>query len=489
MAALVAIAALSLGVFLSSSAAAPSESGNSGLDGFWVSDGYGFLFEIHGRKMRLSLTTVHSCAPVAVARRTANTPPGAEAAFVVDKKRSLPVLDVDSGLLTISAGRKRDVKRLRVDGAISDIVLARAVAEPPTCAKRHNTPLHNFDVFWETFREQYPFFALKGVDWDAMRSRFRSRITNSTTPAQLFAIFVEMIKPLEDAHTSVELESKDLDFTGERPDPQPLRDADFKRVTKIIDSQLVQKRRSFANGHVSFGRLPHGIGYLRLTSFSEYTDSGRISEALVELDRALDVAFAGPMAGLVIDVRVNDGGSDVLGVAIASRLTRKAYTAYAKAARNDAVDPHAFTTPQVITVAPSTDTRFDGPIAVLTSRYSVSAAETFTQALLGRPGDACSSVVRIGENTQGVFSDVLLRTLPNTIAFELPNEVYTTDGKSFDQVGIAPHIRTGLVFKRSNLSAGHDPELDAAMKALTSKHRCPGDPVSDSAPGQGPTSR
>jgi hypothetical protein len=34
-------------------------------------------------------------------------------------------------------------------------------------------PLGTFDVFWTTYAENYPFFALKGIDWNAVRDRDR----------------------------------------------------------------------------------------------------------------------------------------------------------------------------------------------------------------------------------------------------------------------------------------------------------------------------
>ncbi|GHO90216.1 hypothetical protein KSF_002640 [Reticulibacter mediterranei] len=434
--------------------------------GIYRSDGYGFFVQIDHDKLLLSQTTAISCFPVAVAVRAADTPTGTRQ-FIVDEKRSKPksLLDVTSGLLTVSAGKTKDEKRLHVDGAISDIVLERVPAQPKTCVQPMvNTPVNNFDIFWNTFRENYPFFKQHGLNWDAVREKFRPQVTPATTPAQLEATFVEMIKPLQDAHTAVNLPSQHLTFTGERPDPQPVTDAEFRQANRIVDSRLVGKRQSFANDHISFGLLPKDIGYLDISSFDDYTDSGRSSDALDALNHALDVAFAKPLNGLVIDVRNNGGGSDAYGVAVASRLTRQGYVAYAKTARDDPNNPSTFTAPQSVTVQPSARSSFHGPIALLTSRYSVSAAETFTQALLGRP-----NITRIGENTQGVFSDIMLRVLPDGITFGLPNEVYTTDGRSYDVVGFTPDICTGLVFKRTNLRAGYDPELDAAMNVLTQK--------------------
>lgn len=129
-----------------------------------------------------------------------------------------------------------------------------------------------------------------------------------------------------------------------------------------------------------------------------------------------------------------------------------------------------FTPGQRVTIQPAAGRRFTGPVAVLISRYSVSAAETFTQALINRT----PAVVRVGEPTQGVFSDVLTRTLPNGWTFGLSNEIYLTDGRHYDITGVPPTVPTGLVFNRANLRAARDPELEAAMRQLTGTPPTPG---------------
>jgi C-terminal processing protease CtpA/Prc len=75
-------------------------------------------------------------------------------------------------------------------------------------------------------------------------------------------------------------------------------------------------------------------------------------------------------------------------------------------------------------------------------------------------------VMRIGLNTQGVFSDVLGRKLPNGWSFGLPNEVYPTkDGKAFDGAGIPPDLQVPF-FSREDLAIGRDAALDKAMEIL-----------------------
>lgn len=91
----------------------------------------------------------------------------------------------------------------------------------------------------------------------------------------------------------------------------------------------------------------------------------------------------------------------------------------------------------------------------------MSGAETFIQALMGR-----QQVTRIGENTQGVFCDVLDRHLPNGWTFGLPNAVYrTAQGKAFDVQGIPPDIEVP-VFNDVDVAAGRDPSIEMAKRIL-----------------------
>ena len=128
-------------------------------------------------------------------------------------------------------------------------------------------------------------------------------------------------------------------------------------------------------------------------------------------------------------------------------------------------DPLVFTPLQGTQVRPSRRAHFHGPIVLLTGRHSVSAAETFTMALMGRK----PAVTRMGENTQGVFSDVLGRRLPNGWRFGLPNEIFVTEsGKAFDGPGIPPDIKVP-VFLKEDLEKGRDGGIEKALQLLMEK--------------------
>lgn len=277
-----------------------------------------------------------------------------------------------------------------------------------------------------------------------------------------------MIEPLQDTHTGLEADDIHAEYDGWRNDPNHLEESDWKKGASIIESKYVRGAlQSYCKNHIQFGILNHSIGYLRVTTFYDYADEGGYVNEVQCLQQSLDSIFksAGKLDGLVIDVRLNHGGDDPLGIEIASRLTEKKYLAYTKAARNNSdMDAPIHLTPlQATWVAPSERPGFKGKIALLIGPDTVSAGETFTMALMGRE----PHVIRIGLNTQGVFSDVLNRSLPNGWRFHLPNEIYfTAEGKAFDAIGVPPDVRVPF-FDQKDLQSGRDPPLEKAIDWLT----------------------
>ena len=74
-------------------------------------------------------------------------------------------------------------------------------------------------------------------------------------------------------------------------------------------------------------------------------------------------------------------------------------------------------------------------------------------------------VTRIGEPTNGIFSDVLLRKLPNGWGFFLSNERYFSHEKvNYEKVGIPPDIE--IFMTEADLAMEKDSILDAALQML-----------------------
>ncbi|MFJ7331862.1 S41 family peptidase [Streptomyces sp. NPDC101110] len=454
-----AATAIALTLTLAAAATAPataaSAPGKPGTDGVWRMDGYGTVLSLDGDTLQEFQTTSVSCLKGDRARRTG---PGT-------------YTTADGTTLTVRPGPGGNRATLGYDTSVGHRSLRRIQELPADCTRpTPKDPRTAFDVFWHSFAENYPFFAAKGVDWQAMRDRYRPEVHADTTRKELFGIFSAMVRPLYDAHVAV-LDGDQV-FAQVRPGtemPSPQLDAKVKQFIGERDLGGAPYRQDFANGRITYADLPGRAdqGYLRISGFAGYTaEDAPYPAHLAELDKALDTILTTErtrrLKGLIIDLRINGGGSDALGIRIAERLTDRPYVAYAKRARNHPTDPGRHTRPEPIRVVPAAGPRYTGPIAVLTSGTTVSAGETFTQALFDRPG----GTVRIGQPTQGVFSDVMERGLPNGMTAILPNEEFLDrSGRTYDGTGIPPHL-TEPVFTKGEFAEKRDSAFDRAVRVL-----------------------
>jgi len=430
-----------------SASASASTHAHDQLDGVWRTDGYSTIVRITGGTYELYDTTAISCI-----RDTTS--------------------DGDGSVSTFTAGPGPDHARWHIDANVNYRDLTRLPSLPAACTQATPaTPIETFDVFWRTFAENYPFFAQRGIDWKHVYDTYRPQVTATTTGAQLRDIFAAMITPLHDAH--VGLVADGVRVFSARPGTQvPNDDLDAQTVALIKHADLADATsplQTWCQGRVGFATLPGDIGYLRVAGFTGFTSADTSAANAAAFSAALDAIFTadrttGPnrLRGLVLDVRINGGGDDPLGLMLASRLTGHTFFAYAKQTRNDPTDPERFTTPQPFVVHPSAAPHYTGPISILAGGSTFSAGETVTQALLNRS----PRPVVVGENTQGVFSDILDRQLPNGWMFGLPDEEYLTpSGRTYDIAGIPPDV-TVPTLTPEQFADGTDPAFRVALDAL-----------------------
>lgn len=448
----VGTAALLLALALAATAPGAPGTG-TGLDGVWRTDGYGTLVTVGAWGMQEYQTTAVSCLKGDFSKARAEQ----------------GTYDSDGDVLTLRLASDTRHALLGDDSAVGHRRLTRISALPAACTRPSSTdPRASFDVFWQSFEENYPFFAAKGIDWHAVRDHYRPLVHENTPRSELFGIFSRMIEPLHDAHVLVQ--DGDRTYGVVRPGTTaPGRELD-SRVKKFVvarDLKGATGRQDFADGLITYADLDGGLGYLRIADFDGYDpDDDSYAADLTELDRMLNTvltpARTRSLRGLIIDLRVNGGGSDALGIHIAERLTDTPYVAYSKRVRNDPADPSRHTPPEPVRVTPARGPRYTGPVALLTGGSTISAGETFTQALIDRPG----RTVRIGQPTQGVFSDILVRYLPDGMAAWLPNEEFLTrTGRTFDGAGIPPDI-TEPVFTDEEFAKNRDSAFDRAVALL-----------------------
>jgi C-terminal processing protease CtpA/Prc len=426
------------------------------VDGVWRSDGYGWIIAVSGGRAQTFESTTVSCLPTPKLDQIGQPAPDGAVTF-----------GRASGAVETLHRTPNGQASLRLLGTAADIDMLPLPSVPAPCLRgTPDDPLTNFDIYWATYADNYNSFTRKNVDWKAARDRYRPMVNANTSPDELYTILTEMTAPLGDAHTSLE-EPGDQSFSGLRPGTRDEDTVSRREATSAVDKHLradlgVTDIAAYANGKIAYADLPDGRGYLRITAFDHYVDSDNSplrnrDELAGVLDKVFTRAHLSSWRGLVIDVRFNTGGDDALGLQVAGRLTDTPYTAYAKQARNDPADPTRHGPLRTVTVTPAAGLRYTGPVRLLISDLTVSASETFTEALLSRT----PAPSRVGTNTQGVFADDMQRTLPNGWTFGLGNEDYfAPDGHNYEGEGIPPTVQVP-VFTDDQLAQHGDAALDA----------------------------
>ncbi len=424
--------------------------------GVWRSDGYGMVWEFLPEGLQAWEITTTTCVRAARLAK-GPPPPGAAAAF----------FDGPATAWIVRPGWNATALVAHAPGTVSDVRFRRLAALPAVClAPTPNTIEGNFAVFEHTLREHYAFFGLRRMDWDGQVAEARRRLAGSPTPRDFYEALEQMVAPLEDLHTDVT--ATDLN----------LRVRHYRRAGGVIDPDryrallaapprryLTGGLESWCQDWIQFGELPDSVAYLRIMREYSYTPSGRFEDDSLALTAALDSIMPriARRRALVIDLRLNGGGADAIAMMIVSRLTNRSYQAFGKQGRSDPKRPDRFTPLQRVRIDPARGARFGGPTVLLTGPWTLSAGEVLTLALIGRS----PRIVRVGESTQGIFADELIRQLPNGWRFQLSSERYLApDGTNFEGAGIPPD-RMVPVFPESDQLSGRDGALEAALEILT----------------------
>lgn len=309
----------------------------------------------------------------------------------------------------------------------------------------------NFEALWKDFDQHYGTFQVRNLNWDSVYQVYSPKLNLESGDTELYAVLCQMLNTLDDNH--VVLEPTDHRFARHTSEADPIRSLtqDQMSLEVIRDKYLVDF--TDAAPEIKFGHLPNQLGYLYIDGFNF-----SIAHYEFELDRALN-ALA-DTKGLVLDIRNHSGGWDNIGQYVAGRFaqTRALYMVVKK---RSGPEHDQFSAPQEWWVQPSGNFQYKKPIALLTTDFTFSAAETFTLAM-----KRLSQVTQIGITTSGAFSDRIVRELPNGWRYTLTIGDYRDHaGKNWESKGLMPDVYL-LTNRATVFEQKKDVVLEKAMEIL-----------------------
>jgi carboxyl-terminal processing protease len=326
-------------------------------------------------------------------------------------------------------------------------------------------PEKNFEELWRTFRNRYPFFKLRNVDWQKQYDTYRPKVTIETSDDELFEIFCQMLDPLDDGHVQLIVKaSRDREKRFFSPEKKPKFWQEFSK--KQIKQLLKTTAKTLAaNG---FG-LPaeteawilhycrsQTFGYLRLLEL-EGVSKRKLVAALDTIARNFR-----ELHGFIIDVRDCPGGEDSIAITIIDRFCDRRRVAFHRKTKNGPGEDD-FTPLKTWYIEPQGDARFTGPIVLLTCDSVFSGGEAFTLAIKQLP-----HVTIIGDHTNGIFSYQLDKKLPNGWLYRLSYQVYlSAQLECYEGKGVPADIV--LLNKQADIQNGRDPLIIRALEVLKSR--------------------
>jgi carboxyl-terminal processing protease len=411
----------------------------SNFDGVWRSRGYGWVWSIEDGRVNAYEESGDFC--MKSPRR----------AFDVD--RSDTQLDSDGAVF-----------RLLDEDDQYRYIFDKIESVPSPCLATPNSdPISVFDAAVKTLDAHYAFFGQRSIDWSQAVETARATVTSKTSDLSLFRTISRLLSGFRDSHVSLEGTVGDDEIEYEpaaqmasrraaasKPSASPDAAGDWPGYWNpaVVEELLGDTAETALDGEMTYGLIDGDIGYLSIKSMSGYSHR--------EADRATEKAlklFRGAKA-VIIDISLNDGGYDMSAKRIAGHFAKDRELAYSKYAGDSKVAVE----PQSNYLEPRGDNYFAGPVYVLTSETTVSAAEIFVMAMRALP-----NVTQIGETTDGSLSDILTKPLPNGWSLSLSNEVYLdSNGAAWEGKGIPPKIAFDVTAKNH----ASDQDIAAARQLI-----------------------
>jgi C-terminal processing protease CtpA/Prc len=353
------------------------------------------------------------------------------------------------GIGKFSLERVDNLLQMTDEGSQVTYTLRKQSQDYPESLKEvtDDTQTGKLQMFYEDLKENYAFAEIYRMNFDREYKRCAAMITDESTNEEVYQAMCSMVTKLDDGHVSITMGDKS--YCPSDYMPEWMKDKNqAKQLIQVIKDNYLKDYYRFKNCYIRYGTLREDIGYvvIQAIGMEKFDKSASTIDAMNRIIREFKDKDT-----LVIDLRFSPGGYDETALAIAGYFTDNAYLAYQK----QAYDKGDYTSVQNIYVK-SRDEYFPGNVILLTSGYTISAAETLGRDILANP---LGKVTVVGETTAGYYSDAIPKLLPGGIEYTFSMErYYWFDGTMLEGNGIEPNIE--IPFDINAVKDGKDPAID-----------------------------
>jgi carboxyl-terminal processing protease len=417
----------------------PNEDNNDSIKGIWQSIAYGKILKIDANSYKYFDITDISCLP-------------AKEGNISEVKNSM---QVSNDTLIVKRG-------------FSKYRYIRIKKLPDFCnqnSKDKNDISYNFEVFANTYKNHYAYFDLNKIDWDSLYINSKNKINSKSTEVDLYLVMEDMIERLQDNHGSIEPTDKVYELAENQiqselaeEETEELKEYGDFEIAGIVADYYLKEDLTKDTWLMKWGKMENNVGYIQIKAMFLYADLNlndslvkengfvstymdvydslnyeqQISEEVAGISKLMDTIMQDlkDTRHIIIDVRFNGGGQDVVALEILRRFNAdKKQIALKKARHNNS---YTIKTPIYLEPAKNPYTK---PVYLLTSQQSASATDMIALGSM-----ELNNLKRIGSHTNGAISDALQKTLPNGWYFSLSNEVYTDNNdKCYENIGVPVH--------------------------------------------------
>lgn len=331
-----------------------------------------------------------------------------------------------------------------------------------------------FEVFWQTFEDNYSFFKLRNINWKSTYKKYRLKVDSTTTDDSLFSILSQTVAPFYDDHINIIIPGK-KQFTAAKPSyflnefPETSsRDSLWAAVNETLYNHGFDKLQSigpeYRRKKLFYYSTSEEYGYIRI-------ERCFVSEATSD-DTKADSSLAGKLfdsvlqqmtnsKAIILDTRSNIGGNDEFAYAIAGRFVTKKILGHSKQTR--ITGTKKFTALEKWYITPQTISPYLNPLVIITNDQTASAGDVFAMIMKALP-----QTILVGENTLGIYSDMYGFELPNKWLVSLSNQKYVSS-KMVCYEGRGTPVDIRVKNTKQDISTMNDPVVSNAINYLRQK--------------------